>query len=163
MNESAAASLAEGLDETLMLHRLHVFAKLGVSFKTTNLIESVMARLEAKTHRVTRLAHERSEVAVVRVRAVGNRATVPPREAVSPSALAPAGAAEHPLAHELRRGVSRTISDIACISTTRGTLSAEAGFMFINQRNVAKLYDHAAAELLIGLCTLAFRAIARKL
>ena len=28
--------------------------ELGVSFKTTNLIESVMARLEAKTQRVTR-------------------------------------------------------------------------------------------------------------
>ena len=54
LNESAAASLAEGLDETLTLHRLKVFAELGVSFRTTNLIESVMARLEAKTHRVTR-------------------------------------------------------------------------------------------------------------
>lgn len=54
VNESAAASLAEGLDETLTLHRLNVFPELGVSFKTTNLIESVMARLEAKTRRVTR-------------------------------------------------------------------------------------------------------------
>lgn len=54
VNESAAASLAEGLEETLTLHRLGVFPALGVSFKTTNLIESVMARLEAKTHRVTR-------------------------------------------------------------------------------------------------------------
>ena len=54
VNESAAASLAEGLDETLTLHRLNVFPELGVSFKTTNLLESVMARLEAKTHRVTR-------------------------------------------------------------------------------------------------------------
>ena len=54
LNESAAASLAEGLEETLTLHRLHVFPELGVSFKTTNLIESVMARLEAKTQRVTR-------------------------------------------------------------------------------------------------------------
>ena len=54
VNESAAASLAEGLDETLTLHRLNVFATLGVSFKTTNLIESVMARLAAKTRRVTR-------------------------------------------------------------------------------------------------------------
>lgn len=53
-NESAAASLAEGLEETLTLHRLHVFPQLGLSFKTTNLLESVMARLEAKTHRVTR-------------------------------------------------------------------------------------------------------------
>jgi len=54
VNESAAASLAEGLDETLTLHRLNVFPELGISFKTTNLIESVMSRLEAKTRRVTR-------------------------------------------------------------------------------------------------------------
>ena len=54
VNESAAASLAEGLEETLTLHRLNVFTELGVSFRSTNLIESVMARLEAKTHRVTR-------------------------------------------------------------------------------------------------------------
>ena len=39
---------------TLTLHRLGVFSALGVSVKTTNLIESVMARLEAKTRRVTR-------------------------------------------------------------------------------------------------------------
>ena len=54
VNESAAASLAEGLEETLTLHRLGVFAQLGVSFRSTNLIESVMARLEARTQRVTR-------------------------------------------------------------------------------------------------------------
>jgi putative transposase len=54
MNESAAASPSEGLDETLTPHRLNVFPELGVSFRTTNLLESVMARLEAKTHRVTR-------------------------------------------------------------------------------------------------------------
>jgi putative transposase len=53
VNESAAASLAEGMEETLTLHRLNVFVELGVSFRTTNLIESVMARLEAKTRRVT--------------------------------------------------------------------------------------------------------------
>lgn len=53
-NESAAASLAEGIEETLTLHRLNVFPELGVSFKTTNLIESVMARIEAKTRRVSR-------------------------------------------------------------------------------------------------------------
>ena len=54
INESAAASLAEGLEETLTLHRLNVFVELGVSFRSTNLIESVMARIEAKTRRVTR-------------------------------------------------------------------------------------------------------------
>ena len=53
-NASAAASLEEGLEETLTLHRLGVFPELGVSFKTTNLIESVMARLEARTERVDR-------------------------------------------------------------------------------------------------------------
>lgn len=53
LNASAAASLEEGLEETLTLHRLNVFPELGVSFKTTNLIESVMSRLEARTHRVT--------------------------------------------------------------------------------------------------------------
>ncbi len=54
VNESAARSLEEGLEETLTLHRLNVVAELGTSFKTTNLIESVMARVEAKTERVDR-------------------------------------------------------------------------------------------------------------
>ena len=54
VNESAARSLEEGLDETLTLHRLNVFTELGTSFKTTNLLESVMARVEAKTERVDR-------------------------------------------------------------------------------------------------------------
>jgi len=53
-NSSAATSLEEGLEETLTLHRLGVFPELGTSFKTTNLIESVMARLEARTERVDR-------------------------------------------------------------------------------------------------------------
>ena len=53
LNASAAASLEEGLEETLTLHRLNVAPELGVSFKTTNLIESVMSRLEARTRRVT--------------------------------------------------------------------------------------------------------------
>jgi len=54
VNESAARSLEEGLEETLTLHRLGVFPELGTSFKTTNLIESVMARVEDKTGRVDR-------------------------------------------------------------------------------------------------------------
>ena len=53
-NASAAASLAEGLEETLTLHRLGIFPEVGTSFKTTNLLESVMARVEAKTARVDR-------------------------------------------------------------------------------------------------------------
>jgi len=45
-NESAAASLEEGLEETLTLHRLGVFPLLGRSFKTTNCLESVNAMAE---------------------------------------------------------------------------------------------------------------------
>jgi hypothetical protein len=40
VNEFAAASLAERLDETLTLHRLNVFAELGVSFPSSNLIQA---------------------------------------------------------------------------------------------------------------------------
>ena len=42
-NQSAAGSLAEGLDETLTLHRLGVYGVLGRSLKTTNSLESVNA------------------------------------------------------------------------------------------------------------------------
>jgi transposase-like protein len=51
-NQSAAASLAEGLDETLTLHRLGVYAKLGRSFKTTNCLESVNAQIEERCAKV---------------------------------------------------------------------------------------------------------------
>jgi putative transposase len=54
LNAFAANSLAEGFDETLTLHRLVVVAALGVSCKTTNLIENVMSQLERKTQRVAR-------------------------------------------------------------------------------------------------------------
>ena len=52
LNESAARSLEEGLDETLTLHRLGVPEDLRRSLNTTNLIESVMAQIERKTLRV---------------------------------------------------------------------------------------------------------------
>ena len=51
-NQSAAGSLAEGLDETLTLHRLGVFAVLGRSFKTTNCLESVNALVEERCAQV---------------------------------------------------------------------------------------------------------------
>lgn len=54
LNESAAASLEEGLEDTLTLHRLGVFAKLGISFKTTNCLENVNKCLERHTARVDR-------------------------------------------------------------------------------------------------------------
>jgi putative transposase len=51
-NQSAAASLAEGLEETLTLHRLGVYELLGVSFKTTNCIESANALVEERCAKV---------------------------------------------------------------------------------------------------------------
>lgn len=54
INLSAAKSLAEGLDETLTLHRLGLFAKLGTSLKTTNCIESVLSMAGRITRRVSR-------------------------------------------------------------------------------------------------------------
>jgi len=51
-NQSAAASLLEGLEETLTLHRLGVFGEIGRSFKTTNCLESVNAMIEERCAKV---------------------------------------------------------------------------------------------------------------
>lgn len=51
-NQSAAASLAEGLEETLTLHRLGVYPILGLSFKTTNCLESANALIEERCSKV---------------------------------------------------------------------------------------------------------------
>lgn len=51
-NESACASLREGLEETLTLHRLNLFAKLGCSLRTTNPIENVNRLLERRIGKV---------------------------------------------------------------------------------------------------------------
>lgn len=52
VNQSAAQSLDEGLDETLTLQRLGLFEELGKSFKTTNVIESIQARIGQHTDKV---------------------------------------------------------------------------------------------------------------
>lgn len=52
INESAAKSLAEGMAETLTLHRLGLFNELGTSFKTTNCIESVFSIVGQYTDKV---------------------------------------------------------------------------------------------------------------
>ncbi len=52
LNESAVASLDEGFEETLTLHRLGVFGVLGKSLKTTNIIESINAQAEERCGRV---------------------------------------------------------------------------------------------------------------
>lgn len=53
-NPSAAASLHEGLEETLTLHRLGLAEQLGRSFATTNVLESINAQVERLIRRVTR-------------------------------------------------------------------------------------------------------------
>lgn len=52
LNQSAVSSLDEGLEETLTLHRLGLFRELGISFKTTNCIESLMALVGQRTDKV---------------------------------------------------------------------------------------------------------------
>lgn len=53
-NPSAAASLSEGMEETLTLHRLGVSFTLASSFATTNVLESINAQLGRLTRNVTR-------------------------------------------------------------------------------------------------------------
>jgi len=52
INQSAAASLKEGQEEILTLHRLGVFGKLGSSFKTTNCLESINGLIEERCSKV---------------------------------------------------------------------------------------------------------------
>lgn len=52
INLSAVNSLEEGFGETLTLHRLGLFEKLGRSFKTTNALENVNSLLGIYTDRV---------------------------------------------------------------------------------------------------------------
>ena len=52
VNESAVRSLEEGLEQTLTLHRLGLFEKLGKGLKTTNCIESIMALIGQRTDKV---------------------------------------------------------------------------------------------------------------
>ena len=52
LNQSAAASLREGLDEILTLHRLGVYAQLGRSFKTTNCLENINGQIEQRCGKV---------------------------------------------------------------------------------------------------------------
>lgn len=51
-NQSAAASLLEGMDEVLTLHRLGLFEVLGRSFKTTNCLENINGLIEERCAKV---------------------------------------------------------------------------------------------------------------
>ncbi len=52
INQSAANSLLEGMEETLTLHRLSVYPLIGISFKTTNCLESVNSLIEERCGKV---------------------------------------------------------------------------------------------------------------
>ena len=52
INQSAVASLDEGFEETLTLHRLGLFEELGQSFKTTNCIENLNSLVGQRTDKI---------------------------------------------------------------------------------------------------------------
>ncbi len=52
LNQSAVASLDEGFEETLTVHRLGLFKELGRSFKTTNCIENLNSLIGNRTGKV---------------------------------------------------------------------------------------------------------------
>lgn len=54
LNPSAARSLAEGLDETLTVHRLHVPQQLRMTLASTNIIESAFSIVETVCRNVKR-------------------------------------------------------------------------------------------------------------
>lgn len=54
MNQSAATSLEEGLEETLTLHRLGLMRLLKRSFRTMNCIENVNSQTADRTRKVKR-------------------------------------------------------------------------------------------------------------
>lgn len=54
LNQSAVASLDEGFEETLTVHRLGLFKELGRSFKTTNCIENLNSLIAHRTGKVDR-------------------------------------------------------------------------------------------------------------
>ena len=56
-NPSAAASLEEGLEKTLTLHRSGAALVLGKNLSTTNVLESINAQLGRLTRNVTRWRH----------------------------------------------------------------------------------------------------------
>ena len=52
LNQSAVASLDEGFEDTLTVHRLGLFKELGRSFKTTNCIENLNSLIANRTGKV---------------------------------------------------------------------------------------------------------------
>ena len=54
VNQNALRSLQEGFEETLTLHRLGMFPSIGLSFKTTNCIESLNSQAKSYCKRIKR-------------------------------------------------------------------------------------------------------------
>ena len=77
VNQSAAASLDEGFEETLTLHRLGVFPLVGQSLKTTNVLESVNAPGRAEVRTRGPLEELEPEAPMARDHAPGDRVTAP--------------------------------------------------------------------------------------
>jgi transposase-like protein len=85
-NQSAAASLAEGQEETLTLHELGVYEVLGLSFKTTNCLESANALIEERC--AISVEDVAPAAALARDRTAGHRAAAAARAWLPPSAEA---------------------------------------------------------------------------
>ena len=88
-NQSAAASLEEGLEETLTLHRLGVYGVLGRSFKTTNCLESVNALVEERCAKVRSLEELEPAAALVGDGAHRHRTTLEEGDRLPSSSKAP--------------------------------------------------------------------------
>ena len=88
-NQSAAGSLAEGLDETLTLHRLGLFGALGRSLKTTNGLESVNALVEERCAKVDHWQKLEPTSALAGDRALGHPTTSAEGDGLPSSAHAP--------------------------------------------------------------------------
>jgi len=71
LNEDAARSLAEALEDTLTLHRLGVVGQLEVSLATTNGLESILALVEQRVGKVDRWTTSESETPLARHGAFG--------------------------------------------------------------------------------------------
>ena len=80
---AAAASLEEGLEETLTVVRLGVPELLRKTLATTNPIEGAFSVAESVTRRVKRSRRQRHAPAVVRGRPAGCRKEIQPRKATS--------------------------------------------------------------------------------
>ena len=86
-------------------HRLGLLRNLGMSFKTTNFIESIMARPEAKTRQVTRWrASDRS--CDVSIGALGGGTTLSSGQELPASALVVTLPAELAFPRAVRCGMS---------------------------------------------------------